>query len=166
MDCVNIILSKQISIPIDFDRVAFATEKNDIYQTFLHQDGTIEMDPIIPEVLGKLKKRRIHLAVGSSSRNAQLIIEKLGLSEYFETIVDGNSLTRSKPCPEVFIRAAERIGVQCNECIVVEDSEAGIQAARTGGFYTAGLGDATNLQDLNWYLNSISDLLFISELYE
>lgn len=164
LDCVAIILSKQVSIPADFNNANFATEKNALYEKFLSKDEVIEMDPVVPEVLGKLKDRGIHLAVGSSSCNAKLIIEKLGIGKYFEAIVDGNILTKSKPCPEVFIRAADRIGVLCKECIVVEDSEAGIQAAKNGGFYTAGMGDAINTQDIDWYLDSISDLLQISEL--
>ena len=83
---------------------------------------------------------------------------------YFDAVVDGSVLTKSKPAPEVFIRAADRLGVLCKDAIVVEDAVSGIDAAVSGGFITAGIGDALNSPFLDYKLYLISDLLDIGEL--
>lgn len=160
MDCVDIILSKQTAVPRNFDKVEFATEKNMIYRSLLGHIGKDEMDGRVPDMLRRLKAMGLKLAVGSSSRNAPLILDTLHIASLFDAVVDGSILTKSKPSPEVFIRAAERIGVRCDEAVVVEDAEAGIQAAKAGGFFTVSIG----LSSGETNLESVIDLVDIEVL--
>ena len=79
--------------------------------------------------LKKLKEKKILMAIGSSSKNAKLILEKLGLKDFFDAISDGNDIKFSKPNPEVFVKAREKLKVKASECAVVEDAFSGVQAA-------------------------------------
>jgi beta-phosphoglucomutase len=82
----------------------------------------------------------IKVALGSASKNAPLILERLGWMPLFDALVDGNVVTASKPDPEVFLEGARRLGLQPEECVVFEDSEAGVEAARRGGMKVVGIG--------------------------
>ena len=164
LDCVDIILSDQKKHYDNFNKTEFASRKNSEYKRLL---GTLSSRDIAPgaiETLIELRKRNIRLAVGSSSRNAPQILKQLDMWRYFDAVVDGSVLTKSKPAPEVFIRAADRLGVLCKDAIVVEDAVSGIDAAVSGGFITAGIGDALNSPFLDYKLYLISDLLDIGEL--
>jgi beta-phosphoglucomutase len=163
-DCVDIILNLQEKVPADFDALVFATKKNALYVSLLQDIGHELLDVETVLVLSQLKERGIGIALGSSSKNALLIVEKLGIMSYFDAIVDGSVLTRSKPSPEVFIRAAERLGVVCRDCLVVEDARAGIEAAIAGGFRTAGIGAVARLGMVDYCLHRLSDVLNIEEL--
>ena len=164
LDCVDIILSDQKKHYDNFNKTEFASRKNSEYKRLL---GTLSSRDIAPgaiETLIELRKRNIRLPVGSSSRNAPQILKQLDMWRYFDAVVDGSVLTKSKPAPEVFIRAADRLGVLCKDAIVVEDAVSGIDAAVSGGFITAGIGDALNSPFLDYKLYLISDLLDIGEL--
>lgn len=163
-DCVDIILKLQEKVPANFDALAFTSQKNTLYVSLLHdiKHDLLGMDTML--VLSQLKERGIKIGLGSSSKNALLIVDRLGIRDYFDAIVDGSILTKSKPSPEVFIRAAERLNTICRDCLVVEDAEAGIEAAIAGGFRTAGIGDAANLGIVDYSLQRLSDVLEIKEL--
>jgi len=108
---------------------ALLKKKNDIYIALLdHLDETNLLEGAI-EVLDALTSRKIKLAIGSSSKNAKTILNRLGLISYFDTIVDGTHIKNSKPDPEVFLKAAEQLNLSVNQCVVVEDSYAGIESA-------------------------------------
>jgi len=163
-ECVDIILSLQDKRAPAVDKVDFASRKNAMYVSLLQNIGTelLNVDTVL--VLSQLKRKGIKIALGSSSKNAILIVEKLGIRKYFDAIVDGTILTKSKPSPEVFIRAAERLDAVCSECLVVEDAKAGIEAAIAGGFRTAVLDGASNVSDSDYKLSRLSDVLEIEEL--
>lgn len=91
--------------------------------------------------LEELRKRGYKMAIGSSSKNTPYILEKIGLGSYFDAISDGNNITRSKPDPEVFLKAADFIGEKPEDCLVVEDAVSGAQAGHAGSFTVACLGD-------------------------
>lgn len=91
----------------------------------------------VRNTLNLLHDEGILLAVGSSSRNAPVILKKTGLRKYFDAVSDGNNIIHSKPSPEVFLKAAEYIGLMPYDCLVVEDAAAGIEAGVSGGFDTA-----------------------------
>lgn len=110
------------------------------------------------DVLKYLQEKGIKIALGSSSRNARKIIKKLEIEGEFDVVVDGASIKKGKPDPEVFIEAARRLKVPNNEGIVVEDSIAGIIAARRGGFMTAFISSLPMPGDVMIYAKSLSAL--------
>lgn len=110
------------------------------------------------DILKYLQEKGIKIALGSSSRNARKIIKKLEIEGEFDVVVDGASIKKGKPDPEVFIEAARRLKVPNNEGIVVEDSIAGIIAARRGGFMTAFISSLPMPGDVMIYAKSLSAL--------
>jgi HAD superfamily hydrolase (TIGR01509 family) len=107
-----------------------------------------------------LRKRGYRLAIGSSSRNTKFILKQIGLENFFDAVADGTDITHSKPHPEVFLKAAERLGESPENCLVVEDAKSGIEAAKAAGMTAAALlGDARNcgLEDVD--LDRFSELL-------
>ncbi|MCL4162578.1 UNVERIFIED_CONTAM: hypothetical protein GTU68_031168 [Idotea baltica] len=104
-----------------------------------------EILPDVPKVLNYLKRHKIPMALGSASKNAGPILEKVNLLSYFDTLVDGNHVTKAKPDPEVFLIAAERLGVRPEHCVVFEDALAGIEAANSAGMISIGIGEANVL---------------------
>ena len=112
--------------------------------------------------LETLRARGYKLAIGSSSKNTKMILNQLGLADFFDAISDGTNITKSKPDPEVFLKAAEFLGETPENCLVVEDAKAGIQAAFDGGFESAGLGEATEHPNVTYKMNSFKDLLDIA----
>lgn len=121
-----------------------AEQKNRTYRIFLEQMTPADVAPEVLETLKKLKKAGIKIAIGSSSRNTPLILEKIGLSKEFDAVSDGNNITKSKPDPQVFLKAAESLHVLPQECAIVEDAEAGILAGKSGNMTTIAIGDAAS----------------------
>ncbi len=113
----------------------------------------------VRETLDALRARGFLLAVGSSSKNCPLILERIGLGTFFDAVADGNHITRSKPDPEVFLKAAQYLGVPPSQALVVEDADAGIQAAHDGGFVGAAIGPARQSPLADYRLERFSDLL-------
>ncbi|ARP49472.1 MULTISPECIES: beta-phosphoglucomutase [Caproicibacterium] len=116
--------------------------KNDYYLGLLDQLTPADLLPHVPELLQALRAMGVHTAVGTSSRNAQQTLQRIGLSESFDAVVDGNEITRAKPDPEVYLKAAEKLGERPENCLVVEDAAAGIEAAKRGGMTAVGVSDA------------------------
>ena len=103
----------------------------------------------------------LKLAIGSSSKNTKFILARLGLGDYFDAISDGTNITRSKPDPQVFLMAADFIDMKPADCLVVEDAKAGIQAAVSGGFDSAGLGEAAACGMATYAMKTFGDLKVI-----
>ncbi|MEC0155009.1 HAD-IA family hydrolase, partial [Paenibacillus macerans] len=108
-----------------------------------------------------LRERGYKIAIGSSSKNTPIILERIGLSGYFDAVADGNGIKNSKPDPEVFLLAAGKLGVPPAGCLVVEDAEAGIIAAKRGGMAAAAIGEARSCHEADYSLTKIEDLLLI-----
>lgn len=121
--------------------------KNEHYLSFISNMTEAEILPDVKRVLDYLVDKKQKIALGSASKNSVSILKKVNLFNYFETIVDGNSVTQAKPNPEVFLKAAEGLAVQPQDCIVFEDSIAGIQAANTAGMLSIGIGEASVLYE-------------------
>ena len=120
--------------------------KNDMYVEYI---SGLDMKDILPgtlECLSKLKASGIKTAIGSASKNTPLIIEKLGIGSWFDVIVDGNSVTKAKPDPQCFIQCARELHTACADCVVFEDSEAGLKAAKAARMYAVGVGDKRNFE--------------------
>ncbi|WP_117879456.1 beta-phosphoglucomutase [Aureibaculum luteum] len=133
-------------------------EKNVDYLKYIDKMDASEILPDVGRVLDFLKKRKIPIALGSASKNAQPILEKVGLLSYFDTIVDGNNVTKAKPDPEVFLLAAEQLGVKADNCIVFEDAVAGIEAANKANMISIGIGDNNILSEAQYNFNDFTEM--------
>jgi beta-phosphoglucomutase len=133
-------------------------EKNEQYLSYIAKMDTREILPGIPELLGFLKTEKIPFALGSASKNARLILENLKLLDDFDAIVDGNDVSTAKPDPEVFLIAAERLGKDPKDCIVIEDAFAGVQAANSAGMTSVAIGDPQVLREADYNLTSTQEL--------
>ncbi len=143
-------------------------EKNEDYLSYIDRMDESEILDDVPRVLNWLKERNIPMALGSASKNARAILEKVKLMSFFDTIVDGNAVTRAKPDPEVFLIAATSLGVAPKHCVVFEDALAGIEAANNGGMKSVGIGDAQVLVDADYNFNDFTEIddQFLSELLQ
>lgn len=145
------------------EKEILATKKNEIYKTLLSQMTPKDLTEEVKNTLDELKGRGYLLAIGSSSKNAKFILRRLGLDGYFDAISDGTNITYSKPNPEVFLKAAEFLGLEPEDCLVVEDALAGIDAALAGGFAGAGIGEAAGHKDVTYSLKAFANLLDIAK---
>jgi beta-phosphoglucomutase len=125
-------------------------QKNEEYLSYLVDMDASELLPGVLQVLHFLKEKGQSIALGSASKNARPILEKTGIMPLFDAIVDGNDVTNAKPDPEVFIQAAQKVGVSNENSIVFEDSVAGIQAANIAHMTSIGIGEATILHEAKY----------------
>lgn len=156
-ESLAIILEKSSKEYTEEEKLAMAEEKNDCYRRLLAQMTPQDLGADVREMLDTLKESK-KLAIGSSSKNTKFILERIGLKDYFDAIADGNDIARSKPDPEVFLLAAERLGLSPEDCLVVEDAKAGIDAAFAGGFDSAAVGDACGYEKATYSLNRVTEL--------
>ncbi len=119
---------------------AWMARKNAYYLEFIREISPRDVLPGARELLDEIRAAGLKSALGSASKNAREVIERLGIAPLLDSISDGSSVERQKPAPDLFLRAAQQIGLPPWECIVVEDAAAGIEAALAGGFWTLGLG--------------------------
>jgi beta-phosphoglucomutase len=124
----------------DAEKQHWMTLKNDWYLELVRGMPADDYLPGAHEFLRASRAAGIKVALGSASKNAPLILERLGWIPLFDVMVDGNVVTASKPDPEVFLEGARRLGLKPEECVVFEDSEAGVEAARRGGMKVVGIG--------------------------
>ena len=158
MDSLEIVLSLGKKQFTQAEKEQMAEEKNRRYRSYLAEMGPEALAPGAVDVLCDLRARGWKLGVGSSSKNACLILERTDIKRYFDAVADGNQIARSKPDPEVFLLAAQKLGLRPAECTVIEDSVAGIQAAKTGGFYAVGIGDAVNAPEVDHSISALTEL--------
>ena len=142
MESLAILLERSPRSYTDEERRALAERKNGYYKALLGKLTAADILSGSLKLLAALRQRSIKIAVASSSRNAALILQRIGLDQAFDAVVDGNDITRSKPDPEVFLLAAQRLGVPPATCLVVEDAEAGITAAHAAGMPALGVSHA------------------------
>lgn len=161
MDSLDIILEKSKETYSADEKVALASKKNDMYIKLLENMSENDLSDEVKHTLDALKARGYLLAIGSSSKNAKLILKRLGLGNYFDAIADGTGIKMSKPDPEVFLLAAKLLEMEPSDCLVVEDATAGIDAGVAGDFQCAGLGEASTYEKTTYPLMSFSDLLEI-----
>jgi beta-phosphoglucomutase len=149
----------------DAKKQVLLQQKNSWYVQYLQNMKQDELLPGAISLLQALQKRKIKTALGSASKNARLVLEKLNIVPYFDEIVDGNSVTYSKPNPEVFLRAAQQVGADAMDCVVFEDSQAGISAAKKAGMYAVGIGSTLNLTGTDLLIAGL-DQFDINKLFE
>ena len=150
----------------EFD--TWMVEKNVDYLKYIENMDASEILPDVPRVLEFLKENNIPIALGSASKNAQPILEKVGLLHYFDAIVDGNNVTKAKPDPEVFLLAAKQLNVLPEECVVFEDAVAGVQAANAAKMMSIGIGDKNVLAEAQLIFTDFTEIStnFIKDLIE
>jgi beta-phosphoglucomutase len=119
---------------------AMMARKNGYYLEFVKEITSRDLLPGAKELLGELRAAGYKTALGSASKNAGEVLERLGIQALFDVVSDGYSVERQKPAPDLFLHAAEQLGLPPGDCVVVEDAAAGIEAAQAGGFYSVGLG--------------------------
>jgi len=137
-------------------------QKNEEYLTYLVDMDQSEILPGVMKVLAFLKANNQPIALGSASKNARPILEKTGILSYFDVIVDGNDVSNAKPDPEVFLQAAQKLGMTNENSIVFEDSVAGIQAANIAAMTSIGIGEATILNEAKY---NFKDFTYIDEAF-
>lgn len=133
MDSLEIILEKYDGVLSKEEKEVLAAEKNEIYKGLLKSMSRDDVSKEVRETITELRRKGYLIALGSSSKNARFILEKTELLSYFDAISDGNNITKSKPDPEVFLKAAQFLGLNPEQCVVVEDAYSGIDAAKAGG---------------------------------
>ena len=142
----------------DAEKLELAESKNQRYLEYVRKMSDEEILPGVTRFLDDLRSNGILIALGSASKNAPLILERIHLKEKFDAIVDGNSVSRAKPDPEVFLKGAELLKVQPSECLVFEDAQAGIEAALNGGMKVIGVGSSDNLSLADHYIPGFKNL--------
>jgi beta-phosphoglucomutase len=162
MDSLEIILERYEGEPLSKDRkLELCTYKNSVYRSYLSTMNPADVSVDVRSTLAELRKRGYKIALGSSSKNAKFILEQIGLTVAFDAISDGTNITKSKPDPEVFLKAAEFLGLDPSECAVIEDAESGIDAANAGGFTSIGIHEASKYDKADIAIAQFSDLLTV-----
>ena len=133
-------------------------EKNEDYLSYIEDMDESEILPDVLKVLDYLKDENVPMALGSASKNAKPILEKVKLMPYFDVIVDGTDVTKAKPDPEVFLIAAQRLGAKPENCIVFEDAVAGIQAANAAKMTSIGIGDTKTLSGADYCFRDFTEI--------
>ena len=160
MESLEIVLSLSAD-PVslsDEEKLALATEKNEVYREYLKKLTPADVSDEVRETLAALRAKGYPLAVGSSSKNTRFILAQTELTDAFDAIADGNDIKNSKPDPEVFLKAAELIGIAPADCAVVEDAEAGLEAANRGGMLSIAYASAIDCPLGKVKLHNFSDL--------
>jgi beta-phosphoglucomutase len=140
--------------------------KNDNYLSYISTMTKKDLLPGVSNVIDYLSENNIPFALGSASKNARIILEKTGLIEKFDAVVDGNDVTKAKPNPEVFLIAASKLEVEPENCIVFEDSVAGIQAANAAEMISVGIGEKDVLNEADFIFSDFNEIKidFINQL--
>jgi beta-phosphoglucomutase len=136
-----------------------AARKNDWYVDYISNMDASEILPGAAEYLQTIRAKGVKTALGSASKNAPLILERLGIAALFDVVIDGNKVSQAKPDPEVFLLAAKELDIPPADCIVFEDAEAGVAAARRAGMGIVGIGKPSNLTDADMVLGGLYQLL-------
>jgi beta-phosphoglucomutase len=159
LDWADVSISKE-----KFDNLTY--EKNEDYLAYVRQMTKDDVLPGVSAFIEKLKKLGYPIALGSASKNAKHILERVDLLGMFDAIVDGNSVTKAKPDPEVFLNAAKLLKVDPVDCVVFEDSVAGIQAANIANMTSIGIGDKSILSEADYCFKDFTEINtdFLSQL--
>ena len=161
MESLEIVLGEHSTDYSREQKEALATEKNEIYKSYLSSMMPGDLDKEVRMTLHTLRQRGYLLAIGSSSKNTQQILKQLGLGDFFDAIADGTMITKSKPDPEVFLLAASMLGVSPENAIVIEDAESGVRAAKAGRFRAIGVRTEGNDPDSDITIKRLSNLIEI-----
>ena len=157
MESLEIILSLgKKAMPQD-QMNQMADRKNTWFVEYVEAMKPEEIFPGVKELIGRMKTRSLLIGLASSSKNAQRVVELLGIAGLFDTIVDGTMITHTKPHPEIFLLAAKRLNMEPKDCLVFEDAEAGVEAALRAGMKCVGVGSPSQLGKAQRVITKTSD---------
>jgi beta-phosphoglucomutase len=145
MQSLQIILDHNNLTLAEEEKERLASIKNEYYKGYLSRMSPDDVYPGSLEFVRKLRSAGAMTALASSSKNAQTVLDSLGIAELFDAVVTGHDLSRTKPDPQIFQLSAERLGLEPDRCIVFEDAESGVEAAQAAGMYDVGVGPAERL---------------------
>ena len=146
----------------DVTKTKMAAQKNEWYVEYISHMNASEILPGAVEYLRSIRAKGVKTAIGSASKNTPLILARLGILELFDSVVDGNKVSKAKPDPEVFLRAADELGIHPDKCVVFEDAEAGIQAALRAGMGAIGIGKVSALVEAEMVIPGLFALVILS----
>jgi beta-phosphoglucomutase len=158
MASLEIILSLGDIKPDEIKKLEYATLKNDWYVEYISRMTPDEILPGSMAFLKELRDAKIPMAIGSASKNTPMILEKVGIRKFFDAVADGNNVSKAKPDPEVFIRAAEMLSVDPGRCVVFEDAIAGVQAAINAGMMCIGIGSPKILKEAHFVVAGLYEM--------
>jgi beta-phosphoglucomutase len=165
LESLEIILEKAEKQYHEEEKKAMADRKNRYYRELLNTLSPADILPGAMELVIRLKSAGIKVAIGSSSKNTPFILEKIGLAETFDAVSDGNQIKKSKPDPEVFLLAAAKMQISPEYCLVVEDADAGVEAALNAGMKCLAVGSAYSNAGAHLRANSL-DEISVEDLYK
>ncbi len=154
-DCVRLLFPE---IQDDARLDELAEQKNHHYVEMIQQITPADLFDGTQELLRELRAYGIKTAIGSASKNTPLVLQKLEIAHWFDAVADGTEVAHSKPAPDVFELCARKLNVACSECIVIEDAQAGVQAALAAGMTVVGIGSQELLPEADWTVNSVRDV--------
>lgn len=155
MQSLEIVLEMSDKAYTEQEKLALAAKKNAYYVDLIQKLTPHDVLGGVMKNLKTLKEHGIKIAIGSSSKNTPIILNRIGLADYFDAVSDGNNIKNSKPDPEVFIKAAEMLNIAPENCMIVEDADAGIEAGKRAGMKTFALGNATGA---DFYAKSLENV--------
>lgn len=158
MASLDIVLEKSEKTYSSQEKQELAERKNAYYVEKIHKITEKDILPGALENVQALKEKGIKVAVGSSSKNAPLILKRLGIDYLFDAVVDGNQITNSKPDPEVFVKCAQKLNIDPLECLVVEDAQSGIEAGHKANMKTLAVGSAQSSPLADYKADSLNDI--------
>lgn len=141
-------------------KIRLAERKNNIYRQYIMNLTPDDILPGAGKFLLGLRKHHIKMALGSASKNAMFILEKLEMTSLFDAIIDGNSVTKAKPDPEIFLKGAKALGIPAKNCVVFEDAETGVDAALAAGMGCVGVGNPGILRNAHWVVPGFEGLSY------
>ncbi len=165
---LEIILALGNQTASDEDKQKWLIDKNEEYLEYIEKMDESEILPDVERVLQFLKENHQKIVLGSASKNAKAILDKVHLTHYFDALVDGNSVSKAKPDPEVFLVGANATESKPENCIVFEDAFAGIQAANAANMLSIGIGDKAVLHEANYCFKNFTEISneFLKELID
>lgn len=140
------------------ERLEMADAKNKEYVDYISRLEPSEILPGAREYLLQLRSRGVRVALGSASKNAEFILNRLGIAELFDAVMDGTKVSKAKPDPEVFLAASAALGLDPSDCVVFEDAAAGVQAGKAAGSKVVGIGSADILAEADCVINGLYEL--------
>ena len=158
MDSLNIILEIGGISPDEATKLNYSARKNKWYVEFISKMTPGEILPGAVEFIDSVRQAGLLTAIGSASKNTPMILERTGIAGLFDAVADGNIVSKAKPDPEVFLRAAELIKVNPADCVVFEDAAAGVKAAQNAGMMCIGIGSPVVLSEADYVVSGLDKM--------
>lgn len=160
MESLEIILESSLKQYTIEQKEELCRKKNEIYRELVRELTPTDVLEGVQEFICFLRSKGIKTAIGSSSKNTEIILDRIGMADYFDAVSDGNHIKNSKPHPEVFLKAAEYLNIPPEQCLVIEDADAGVEAALKAKMHVAGVGSAQYNKHATYKANGLQEELF------